>query len=113
MKRATNNNECGLLWNEGQKLTDLDFADDIAVLEKTWRGMQELISRVEMEAGTVGLCMNAGKTKVKVMMIGHVDPRQSIQAKGNTIEDVTEFCYLGFYHMTAVATRISKQNLQS
>ena len=29
------------------------------------------------------------------MMIGHVDPRQSIQAEGNTIEDITEFCYLG------------------
>ena len=41
MKRATNNNECGLPWNEGQKLTDLDFADYIAVLEKTWRDMQE------------------------------------------------------------------------
>ena len=37
--------------------------------------------------------MNAGKTKV--MMVGHVDPEQNIQVEGNTIEDVTEFCYLG------------------
>jgi len=44
LKRATNNNDCGLPWNEGHKLTDLDFADDNAVLEKSWRGMQELIS---------------------------------------------------------------------
>ena len=93
LKRVTNNNECGLPWSEGQKLTDLDIADDIAVLEKSWRGMQELISRVEVEAGAVGLRMNAVKTKV--MMIGHVDPEQNIQAEENTIEDVTKFCYLG------------------
>jgi Reverse transcriptase (RNA-dependent DNA polymerase) len=33
LKRSISNNECGLPWNEGQKLTVLDFADDIAVLE--------------------------------------------------------------------------------
>jgi hypothetical protein len=114
LKRATNNNECGLPWNEGQKLTDLDFADDIAVLEKSWRGMQELISRVEVEAGAVGLRMNAGKTKV--MMIGHVDPGQNIQADGNMIEDVTEFCYLGsvLSHDSScdkdIKTRLGKAN---
>ena len=114
LKRSTSNNECGLPWNEGQTLTDLDFADDIAVLEKTRKGMQELISRVEMEAGTVGLRMNAGKTKV--MMIGHVDPGPNIQAEGSTIEEVTEFCYLGsvLSHDSScdkdIKTRLGKAN---
>ena len=37
--------------------------------------------------------MNAGKTKV--MMIGHPEQEQNLQAERSTMEQVPEFCYLG------------------
>jgi len=45
-KRATDKNECGLQWIGGRTLTDLDFGDDTAVLNKTWTGMQKHTNRV-------------------------------------------------------------------
>ena len=54
----------GLEWVDGKRLTDLDFADDIALLDSTWTGMLELTRRVEAEAEAVGLRINADKTKV-------------------------------------------------
>jgi hypothetical protein len=44
-------------------LTDLDFADDIALLSDTLDQAQELLSRVDTVAATVGLHMNFSKTK--------------------------------------------------
>jgi len=64
-KRATDKNACRLQWINGQTLTDLDFADDTALLNKTW-------AEWRLKQKTVGLCMNAEKTKV--MKIGQMDP---------------------------------------
>ena len=44
-------------------ITDFDFADDIALLSEEIQQAQELLSRVEMSVGKVGLRMNASKTK--------------------------------------------------
>ena len=44
-------------------VTDLDFADDIALLSMDIRQAQELLQSVEKCVGKVGLKMNAGKTK--------------------------------------------------
>ena len=45
-------------------VTDLDFADDIALLSSEIEQAQELISRLETEAKKVGLHLNAKKTEV-------------------------------------------------
>ena len=44
-------------------LTDLDFADDIALLSEELRQAQELLHQVETSVAKVGLKMNASKTK--------------------------------------------------
>ena len=44
-------------------VTDLDFADDIALLSEGIHQAQELFQRVETSVAKVGLKMNAGKTK--------------------------------------------------
>ena len=44
MKKAVDAGSCGLEWLDGNKLADLAFADDIALLDDTWSGMQELTS---------------------------------------------------------------------
>ena len=64
MRKTADNNECGIAWTNGGKLTDLDFADVIAFLDEIWTGMHKLTSRVEEEAEVMGLRINAQKTKL-------------------------------------------------
>ena len=93
LRRSTDGSSCGVQWIDGERLTDLDFADDIALLDTTWQGMTDLTRRIEKEAETVGLRINAAKTKL--MVIGKSDQVPSITAGGETVETVKEFCYLG------------------
>jgi len=37
-------------------ITDLNFADDIALLEDSWQRIAEITTRVEREAAAVGQC---------------------------------------------------------
>ena len=46
-------------------MTDLDFADDIAVLTEEMNQAQEILNRLEIEAENVGLACNAKKTEVQ------------------------------------------------
>lgn len=45
-------------------LTDLDYADDIALISRQVEQAQELLSRVEEKCAKVGLGLNAKKTEV-------------------------------------------------
>ena len=45
-------------------LTDLGFADDIALLSDEIKQARQLLRNVETECGKVGLGLNAKKTKV-------------------------------------------------
>ena len=74
MRRATHNG-AGIAWVDGKKLSDLDFADDIALLSDNHADMQTLTSIVENESAKVGLLINGDKCKVMV----------------------EDFCYLGSY----------------
>jgi len=93
LRRATENNNCGIQWKDGKRLTDLDFADDIALLDDTWEGMRELTGNIEKEAASVGLRINADKTKL--MIAGNMGTSQTITAGGKQIEEIEDFCYLG------------------
>ena len=73
-------------------MKDLDCADDIALLDVSIKGMQDLTTIVEDAAKLGGLCANAGKTK---MMIMGTLPYCNITVSGNTVETIDEFCYLG------------------
>ena len=57
MSRATGENTFGLKWAEGERLTDLDFADDIALLD----GIKHLTVWVQAEAAKVGLAINQSR----------------------------------------------------
>ncbi len=48
LKKAVDAGSCGLEWLDGNKLADLAFADDIALLDDTWSGMQKLTSSMMM-----------------------------------------------------------------
>ena len=74
-------------------LTDLDFADDIALLSDTLQQAQNLLSRVESAAATVGLQMNASKTKFMTYNIKGNAVLYTID--GKHLDQVNDFQYLG------------------
>lgn len=74
-------------------VTDLDFADDIALLSNITMQAQELLRQVETESAKLGLRINAKKTKV---MSYNIQPAPEINTlKGDTLEIVEDFRYLG------------------
>jgi hypothetical protein len=93
MRRSTKEGECGLEWEGEGKLADLDFADDIALLEESWEGMRKLTDSVEREAGLVGLRINT--TKTKIMKVGKWTVTENIKVGEDVLEEVEHFCYLG------------------
>ena len=76
-------------------LPDLDYADDIALLENTIKSAQDLLNRVEKACQDVGLFLNAPKTKYM-----HLNPLTNttlVSSDGSPIELVQDFKYLGGY----------------
>ncbi|PFX25550.1 putative uncharacterized transposon-derived protein F52C9.6 [Stylophora pistillata] len=84
--------ENGIRWKFTSKLDDLDFADDIVLLSSTKQQIQDKTTRLDEEARRVGLQIN--KEKTKAMRI-NAKNKEKIIIKGQGIEDVDEFVYLG------------------
>ena len=59
MKKATCDTASGIEWLTDSKLKDLDFADDITLLNVSLNGIQDHISQVEDAAKLMGLCVHA------------------------------------------------------
>ena len=76
-----------------ETVTDADFADDIALLSNMIIQAQELLSRLEDSAESVGLYMNSKKTKAIVYNQDTSTPL--ISKAGDAIEIVPDFVYLG------------------
>ena len=77
-------------------ITDLDFADDIALLSEEIEQAQELLDKVDTSVGKVGLKMNAANNKY--MSYNH-GSNINIQTKdGTALESVTVFKYLGAFN---------------
>ena len=98
-----------------EKISDLDYADDIALLEDTITGAQSLLTRVEKACQAIGLYLNAVKTKYI-----HLNPTSNVglSASDKTpIEKVDDFNYLGSYcdtdHDISVRTALAWGALHS
>ena len=74
-------------------VTDLDFADDLALLTEEIFQAQELINRLQEVARTVGLECNAKKTELQIY--NHPDPVAVTVSCGRTLNVVDNFKYLG------------------
>jgi len=66
MHKVVERSHAGRGWADGTKLADLDFADDIALLEESVQNMQHFTSVLEEEASRVGLYISPDKRKVTV-----------------------------------------------
>jgi len=115
MKQATSSIPIGLEWLNNEHLVDLDFADDIALIDMTQTRMQEITHRVEKSASHVGLYIDAAKTKA-MPVSSEYNTSGDILVDGNPIEYVEEFCYLGsiIQHNSScdadIRSRIGKAN---
>ena len=76
------------------KITDTDFADDLALLTNTIAMAQSFLLSLEEAANSVGLHLNESKTKYLSVNC----QSESLNAKsGKELEHVNDFLYLGSY----------------
>ncbi len=73
-------------------LNDLDFADDIALLESSMQRAQLQLTRTSQAAADLGLIISAPKTE---FMTINCHPQPPLQVYGNAISHVNDFRYLG------------------
>ena len=80
-------------------MMDADFADDIAQLSNTMNEAQALLQSVENAVQSVGLVMNAGKTKF--MCYEQESQIQSLKSlEGKNLECVMDLEYLSLWIST-------------
>lgn len=75
-------------------LSDLDFADDITLLDDDEQGLQASTSRVNTYGAQVGLNINKSKTKVMPVASSLIT---SVSLDGEQLSIVSNFQYLGSY----------------
>ena len=94
MNKATAEAETlGVEWVGNKRLTDLDFADDIALLAENTEGLQQLTMKLEETASKIGLRISCEKTKV--MKVGAGDSTTPVKVGSQPVHEVEQFTYLG------------------
>ena len=88
-----NSSAFGIKWEAERRLTDLDFADDLALIAETRDALQDMSSSLEVNAAKVGLRISSEKTKA--MEIGTQVQLNQIVVNGIPVENVDRFTYLG------------------
>ncbi|KAI8503453.1 hypothetical protein Bbelb_184240 [Branchiostoma belcheri] len=93
MRRAMGRSDFGIPWEGDRRLTDLDFADDIALTAESQLTLQDMTTSAETEAGKVGLRISCQKTKA--MQVGDQQTNTNLHISGEPVENVRQFTYLG------------------
>ncbi|BHF66923.1 hypothetical protein SprV_0200994600 [Sparganum proliferum] len=84
----------GVEFAPGHRLNDLDYADDIALLASSFGDLQSMVSWVNEVAKSVGLSINAGKTKAFSSCIPD-QQKALLGINGCQLEEADSFKYLG------------------
>nr|VZI01067.1 unnamed protein product [Spirometra erinaceieuropaei] len=84
----------GVEFAPGHRVTDLNYADDIALLASSFGDLQSIVSWVNEVARSVGLSINTGKTKVFSRRIPDHE-KAPLGICGCQLEEVGSFKYLG------------------
>ena len=92
MRRTIKGRRTGIRWQFANKLKDLDFADDVALVASRIVDMQTKVENLNINEKKTGLKINLGKT---VVMKWNVNPGVKIQLAGSDNEEVERFVYLG------------------
>ena len=92
MREVMDNPTLGIKWTDLTRLTDLDFADDLALLEESPQKLQLVTDKLVTTASKVGLRVSTEKTKI---MTVKTDQPANIQINQHNVEEVPKFTYLG------------------
>ena len=92
MRRVAEENNAGIVWGDGRKLAELDYADDIVLIREGTDEMQRVLDCTVREGGKVGLIINCAKTEMINMNIAN--PRACVIG-GRVVKQVEKFKYLG------------------
>ena len=76
-----------------QTITDMDYADDVALLANTPAQAKSLLHSLEKAAGSIGLHVNVDKTEY--MCFNQNQTRDIIIRTGSSLKLVNKFTYLG------------------
>ena len=82
----------GIQWTLTQKLEDLEFADDIALLSHRLQDTQEKVTALSETGKRVGLRINHQKTKI--LKINHKQDGD-VKLENQNIDQIDKFIYLG------------------
>ena len=92
MRKSLREGNTGIRGRFTDKLEDLDFADDLALLSSTSRQLQLKKERLSNASKGTGLKININKTKV---MRFNAASEEKVIVNGEELEDVDSFVYLG------------------
>ena len=81
----------GIQWTISKQLEDLDFANEIALFSTTRNQMMKKTEDIASNSEKLGLKINIPQTKISCVNT----PKKPIPLKGEKIENVDYFCYLG------------------
>ena len=76
---------------DGEWLTDLRFADDVALTTRSVKDMEKQLNSLNIESKKVGLQMHKGKTKY----MANYETQETISIENHQIEKVDKYKYLG------------------
>ena len=82
-------------YNERNLIQFLLYADDMVLLCRNAEHMEIMLKVCDRVMEDWGLEINVGKTKVMSIDIHKVDPLPRICMRGEVVEEVDSFCYLG------------------
>ena len=78
------------------RITDVDYADDLAVLTNNTKDAMTLLHKIEEAASEIGLYVNAKKTEYIILNIDD-ESFEIRDVNGNLLKVVKDFKYLGSY----------------
>ena len=80
------------LWLDNSFFFDLDYADDVALLDNSFDSLSETLSRMKIVSSRFGLKINWSKTKIQNVGWGPDSPALLID--NNNVEVVDKFIYM-------------------
>ena len=97
MGETVGNTDCGVSWGDA-RITDLDFADDIAIFAETLEALVTALDTLSIESRPLGLKVSWIKTKIQ-KFVGFFDENINLPppvvVQGEHVSFVENFVYLG------------------
>uniref|UniRef100_A0A8D8VC16 Craniofacial development protein 2 n=1 Tax=Cacopsylla melanoneura TaxID=428564 RepID=A0A8D8VC16_9HEMI len=95
-KEALENSEEGILLN-GERISNIRYADDTVLMANTPQQLQNLIDRVARASATYNMKLNTSKTKIMIVKKRPGICRYVFNVEGEPLEQVSSYKYLGTY----------------